>query len=67
MDNIADTDIVFDKDGISNYYYDYNEFVQKNFLNNEVKEHELMEIIENVKNSGAGNDYDRIIRISGSL
>tara|TARA_B100000809_G_scaffold249578_1_gene281086 strand:+ start:10068 stop:11177 length:1110 start_codon:yes stop_codon:yes gene_type:complete len=67
MDNIADPNITFDENGVSNYYHDYylleKTLVKKgkegiDFFNNKIEE---------IKAAGKGKDYDCILGISGGV
>ncbi len=67
MDNIADVDIAFDKNGICNYYHEYkkaeNDFVFKDGEG----EKKLQLIVEKIKAKGLGNKYDCLIGLSGGV
>ena len=54
MDNIADPDIHFDKDGICNYYYDYQRAAAEGVLEGEKGETALAALAERIKSEGKG-------------
>lgn len=67
MDNIADSDITFDKDGVCNYYYNYQKLVsQRAYLNNaKVRDQTFNNTIRKLKNSKG--QYDCLLGISGGV
>lgn len=65
MDNIADPDIWFDENGVSSYYYDYHKRAEQRIFKS--NPNELHSILEKVKASGRGLDYDCIIGVSGGV
>ncbi len=67
MDNLADPDIKFDSEGISNYYYDYIEGEKKHVIKGEEGKSRLAEIIEKIKEEGKGKPYDCIMGLSGGV
>ena len=63
MDTIADPNIEFNQDGISNYYFDYQRKAKSRLFNTPSQSHKLGEIINKMKLSGKGREYDCIIGI----
>lgn len=66
MDNIADPDISFDENGVSNYYYDYKK-AEKDVLTGEQGRLRLQEIAKTIKESGKRKKYDCLIGVSGGV
>lgn len=67
MDTIADPAIRFDEQGISNYYYEYQEAEKKHVFKGEAGETELKRIISAIKEAGKGKKYDCITGVSGGV
>lgn len=67
MDTIADPDITFDENGICNYYYDYQARAKSRLFTDPANAHRLPRILEEIKQSGKGRDYDCIIGVSGGV
>ncbi len=67
MDNIADNDIVFDNDGICNYYYDYRNAVAENVFQGDDGRQRLNLIVDRIKSKGRNKKYDCIIGLSGGV
>jgi len=67
MDNIADPNITFDKDGVCNYYYEYLESEKKNVFKGKEGEKKLRETINKIKEEGKGKKYDCILGVSGGV
>jgi len=67
MDTISDPNIAFNQDGISNYYFDYQRKAKSRLFNTPAQSHKLGEIINKIKLSGKGREYDCIIGISGGV
>jgi asparagine synthetase B (glutamine-hydrolysing) len=67
MDNIADPDILFDKQGVCNYYYDYLAAEKKNVYTGESGEKKLHDLIKKIKEDGRGKNYDCLIGLSGGV
>jgi len=63
----SDKDIFFDKDGICNHCYRYDQIVRPLILKPEEKAKKLELIIDEIKTAGKGRRYDCIIGISGGL
>lgn len=67
MDNIADPDIQFDEQGVSNYWYDYQAIAKKKLLHGEAGVQKWKEKIAEIKQAGKKNQYDCIIGVSGGV
>ncbi|MBC7389355.1 MAG: N-acetyl sugar amidotransferase [Opitutaceae bacterium] len=67
MDNIADPDITFDKEGVSNYFYEYKKAEQENVLTGKAGEQKLHRLAEEIKKNGQGKPYDCLIGLSGGV
>lgn len=67
MDNIADPDISFDNDGVSNYYHRYFKNLPREVIDPEFAATELELIIEKIQKTGKGKAYDCIIGVSGGV
>lgn len=67
MDNIADPDILFDREGICNYYYDYLKKEKESVHKGEEGLKKLNEIVSKIKEAGKGKKYDCITGVSGGV
>jgi len=67
MDNIADPDIYFDKDGVCNYYHEYKEAEKKQLFTGEQGKQKLNSLVAQIKNAGKGKPYDCLIGVSGGI
>jgi N-acetyl sugar amidotransferase len=67
MDNIADPNITFDKNGICNYYYEYLEVENKHVKKGIEGKNALNSILEKIKLNGKRKRYDSIIGLSGGI
>src|SRR5215813_4130892 len=67
MDNIADPDIVFDDNGICNYYYEYQKLENEYVFKGEEGEQDLKKLIDDIKEEGKNKKYDCITGISGGV
>jgi N-acetyl sugar amidotransferase len=63
----SDPNIVFDENGISDYYHNFHNTMLPNWHTDERGEKELMRIAEKIKKDGIGRDFDCIIGMSGGL
>lgn len=63
----TDPDIVFDENGVSDYYHNYQQNILPNWNKGASGYDELMKVAEKIKNEGKGKDFDCIIGISGGL
>jgi N-acetyl sugar amidotransferase len=67
MDTIADPNVSFDENGISNYYYEYLEAEKKHTLKGEAATQKIQEWVEVLKKAGAGKPYDCMLGVSGGV
>jgi len=67
MDNIADPDISFDKDGVCNYYYEYREAEAATVFTGEKGKDKLDQMVDQIKRRGTGKQYDCLIGLSGGV
>lgn len=67
MDNIADPDISFDEQGVSNYYHRYFKNLPREVKDPEYAAKELERIIDKIQAAGKGRTYDCIIGVSGGV
>lgn len=56
MDNIADPNITFDENGVSNYYYEYKKEEKEGVFLGEDGIRKLDEIVNQIKKSGKGKN-----------
>ncbi len=63
----TDPSIVFDEQGISDYYHNFHQNILPNWHTDERGHTELMQIAENIKKAGKGKDFDCIMGLSGGL
>ena len=63
----SDPNIVFDKNGISDYYHNFQDNILPDWHPNEIGMSKLMNIAKKIKNSKKNNDFDCIIGVSGGL
>lgn len=66
MDN-SDPGIVFDLNGVSDYYHNYVNVILPNWHTDGVGHQELIKTAEKIKKQGQGKDFDCIIGLSGGL
>ena len=67
MDTIADPDITFDKNGICNYYYQYQNISKSSLKTGEEGAKYFNEIISQIKRDGKGKKYDCVLGVSGGV
>lgn len=67
MDNIADHDIKFDKDGICNYYHEYQTAAKEGVFAGKQGEDKLAALVDKIKRDGKGKPYDCLIGLSGGV
>lgn len=67
MDNIADPNIVFDEDGICNYWFDYQVAAKNRLIHGEAGQKKWQETVTMLKKEGKGKKYDCIIGVSGGV
>ncbi|TKC05271.1 N-acetyl sugar amidotransferase [Pedobacter frigoris] len=63
----SDPNIVFDENGVSDYYHNFHNTMLPNWHPDEEGEKELMKMAEKIKKQGEGKDFDCIIGMSGGL
>tara|TARA_A100001388_G_C28748054_1_gene490627 strand:+ start:150 stop:1253 length:1104 start_codon:yes stop_codon:yes gene_type:complete len=63
----SDPGITFDDEGISNHYWDYQNFVKQNWYHGDAGISKLNKTIEKIQKSGKGKDFDCILGLSGGL
>ena len=63
----SDPHIVFDENGISDYYHNFHNMMLPNWHTDERGEKELMRIADKIRKDGVGRDFDCIIGMSGGL
>jgi N-acetyl sugar amidotransferase len=63
----TDPNIVFDENGVSDYYHNFQTNILPNWNTDELGYRELMAIAEKIKAEGKGKDFDCIIGLSGGL
>jgi len=61
----SDSTITFDRDGISNHYWEFHNFVKPNWHTGPEGWAKLKQIVETIKQSGNGHEFDCIIGLSG--
>lgn len=67
MDNIVDPDIRFDKDGVCNYYHEYQAAAREGVFTGKLGEDKLAAMVDKVKRDGKGKPYDCLIGLSGGV
>jgi N-acetyl sugar amidotransferase len=63
----TDEDIMFDDNGICNHYYKYKRLEPYYTYKGKETDLELEKIVEQIKKSGKGKDYDCLIGLSGGV
>jgi N-acetyl sugar amidotransferase len=63
----TDPDIVFDENGISDYFHNFQKNILPNWHTDQRGRDALMRIAEKIKAEGKGKDFDCIIGLSGGL
>lgn len=63
----SDPTIIFDENGISDYYHNFQNMILPNWHTDEKGYTELMQVAEKIKKEGKGKDFDCIIGLSGGL
>ena len=67
MDNMADPDIRFDKDGVCNYYHEYQLAAENGVITGDAGKKKLEALVSRIKNDGRGKQYDCLIGLSGGV
>lgn len=63
----TDPNIIFDQDGVSDYFYNFQTAILPNWHTDERGMNELMKISERIRKERKGKDFDCIIGLSGGL
>jgi N-acetyl sugar amidotransferase len=63
----TDPNIKFDKNGISDYYHNFNQLMKPNWFPNEIGYKKLCKIADKIKIEGKGREFDCILGMSGGL
>lgn len=63
----TDPNIVFDNDGVSDYYHNFHQVIKPNWYTDERGLNELMKTADKIKKDGRNRDFDCIIGLSGGL
>ena len=63
----TDPHIIFDENGVSDYYHNFHNVIVPNWHTDEKGYAELMLMAEKIKKEGEGKDFDCIIGLSGGL
>lgn len=63
----TDEDIVFDEEGICNHYYEYKKLEPYYTYQGKETDIQLEKIIDEIKRSGKGKEYDCLIGLSGGV
>lgn len=67
LDTIADPNIRFDENGISNYFHEYQEAEKRYTLKGEAAEKKIEEWVKILKLAGRNKPYDCMIGVSGGV
>ena len=67
MDTISDPFITFDKNGVSNYYHEYNIAEDQEVLTGKNAKIHIDEWIKKIKKYGEGKQYDCMLGVSGGV
>ncbi len=63
----SDPTIIFDENGISDYYHNFHNNILPNWHPNEKGNSMLLKMADKIKKEGVGKDFDCIIGLSGGL
>lgn len=63
----SDPNIIFDKDGISDYYHNYKNEIEPSWHTDEKGQRELEILSDKIRKEGKGKDFDCIMGLSGGL
>ncbi len=63
----SDPNIIFDKDGVSDYYHNFHQVMKPNWFPNEDGYKKLMVIADRIRKEGKGKEFDCILGMSGGL
>lgn len=67
MDTVSNPEITFDENGVSNYYFDYQNRAKKTILGGEAGQKQLEEVFATISQEGKNNNYDCITGVSGGV
>jgi len=67
MSNAVDKNIVFDSSGVCNHCARYDELIDTRVIKESEREASISQLVEKIKRSGKGKDYDCIIGVSGGV
>lgn len=67
MDTKADKSIQFDSEGICNHCQRYDQLVESRVIKGDAGRKVLDELVERIKKTGKGNDYDCLVGVSGGV
>ncbi|MDA9945242.1 N-acetyl sugar amidotransferase [Schleiferiaceae bacterium] len=67
MDTTGNPEIKFDENGICNYVRDYQRLLAVRVPDEARRSAKLQRMVEDIKNSGAGKEYDCVIGVSGGV
>lgn len=63
----SDPNIIFDKNGVSDYYYNFQNNILPSWHTDERGEKEITKLAEKIKKEGKNKDFDCVIGVSGGL
>ena len=63
----SDPSIIFDENGVSDYYHNFQNIILPNWHTDERGMKELMVVAEKIRKEGIGKDFDCILGLSGGL
>lgn len=63
----SDPNIVFDNEGVSDYYHNFHNNILPNWHTDEKGQDEMMRIADKIRQEGKDKDFDCIIGVSGGL
>ena len=63
----SDPSVTFDKDSISDHYFDFINHVKPNWQTDEKGQKQLSKLVDKIKSKGKSNEYDCILGLSGGL
>jgi len=67
MDNIADPNIIFDENGVCNYWHEYQKVAKRSLLHGPEGKKQWNDTINLIKKEGKEKKYDCIIGVSGGV
>lgn len=67
MDNIADSNIRFDEDGVSQYWYETEKKMERIRLTEEQSDEKINKMLSQIKKLKGGSEYDCLIGVSGGV